>query len=86
MIFARLGLRMGSKTKPRDVEIATKPQFFNKMSSMCDKVIMKLEVVKWRLMASLCLGQFQKAIPHYLLEKEFFHSSLSQEPVWSSQK
>lgn len=43
MVFARLGFRMGSKTKPRDVEIATKPQFFNKMSSLCDKVAVKLE-------------------------------------------
>lgn len=43
----RIGIcKAESKTKLRDVEIATKPQFFNKMSSMCDKVIMKLEAVK----------------------------------------
>lgn len=34
---------MGSKTKPPDVEIATKPQFFSEMSSVCDKVVMQLE-------------------------------------------
>jgi len=33
-------------------------------------------------MASLCLGQFQKAIPQYLLEEQFFHSSLGLDPDW----
>lgn len=53
------------------------------MPSVSDRNKVFTEPQKCWLMASLCLGQFQNAIPQYLLEEQFSYSFLGWQPDYS---